>query len=129
MDRSKPNLGPGSSLDDVMAHFGVRGMRWGVRRKSGGSSHPETEDAKKTAVSTAKVKSSGTKSLSTKDLQDLVTRMNLEQQYSRLSTQNKKENPGIKFAKELLINVGKQQATSIASGLAAKQIAKVLAGK
>jgi hypothetical protein len=35
--------------------------------------------------STQKIKIGGTKALTTKELQDLVTRMNLEQQYTRLA--------------------------------------------
>jgi hypothetical protein len=37
------------TFDDMLAHFGVRGMRWGVRKKSGStkSGDGEKKDAKK----------------------------------------------------------------------------------
>lgn len=119
---------PGDSLDDVMAHFGVKGMKWGVRKRSK-DSDPSSPDAARAASSAAIIKTSGTKALSNKDLQDLVTRMNLERQFSTLSSQSKTENAGVKFAKELLIGVGKQQAQKYASDFAGKQIAKALAVK
>jgi hypothetical protein len=59
-------------------------MRWGIRSRSG-SKTPPSEDAQKAKVHLAVVKRSGTKALSNKDLQELVTRMNLEQQYANLS--------------------------------------------
>jgi len=78
-------------------------MHWGVRRDrsvpkevtlkttpgkkvkaKGGNYQPASEDAKTVAVLKRTAKKSTTDSLSNKDLQTMVTRMNLEQQYSRL---------------------------------------------
>lgn len=92
----------------TLMHYGVKGMHWGIRRGStdtgpssdvhvsrrksglvktqGGKNHPPHEDAIKAAIARQKAKTSSTDALSTKELQDLVTRMNLEQQYSRLKT-------------------------------------------
>jgi hypothetical protein len=94
----------------VLEHHGVKGMHWGVRRgdsagggstevtvrakpgrhvkTSGGKRQGAHEDAIKTAISKQKARKSTTDALSTKELQDLVTRLNLEQQYSRLVTQD-----------------------------------------
>jgi hypothetical protein len=71
-------------------------MKWGRRRGSkptynksvrvAGTPAPRaSEDAKKTSGYQAKVKAGGTAALSTKELQELVTRQNLEAQYSRLN--------------------------------------------
>jgi hypothetical protein len=71
-------------------------MKWGRRRArpsyekstrvSGGSPAPRaSEDAKKTGGYQARAKAGGTAALSTKELQELVTRQNLEQQYARLN--------------------------------------------
>jgi len=85
MDGPRPGPRAGSSVDDVLEHYGVRGMRWGKRKKSsGGTSSKSTSDAKNVASSRSKVKTGGTKTLTTPELQALVTRMNLEQQYSNL---------------------------------------------
>lgn len=99
--------------EDVLQHFGVKGMRWG-RRKSvvptevtvsaepgrrakatGGTGQRASEDAQRTAVYKQKAKASTTDSLSTKELQELVNRMNLEQQYSRLANPQNGNNKSI----------------------------------
>lgn len=124
----RPDAGnrPGGSLDDVLNHYGVKGMHWGVRKKRSDSG-PSSPDADRAKAHASTVKVHGTKALSNKDLQDLVTRMNLEQQFSTLQQKSKKENPGVKFAKELLIGIGKEQAGKLARDQLAKQLAKGLA--
>jgi hypothetical protein len=71
------------TADDVLAHFGVKGMKWGVRRNK--PSMPASDDSARATAVRTKVKTGGTKALSNKELQDLITRMNLEQQYARLN--------------------------------------------
>jgi hypothetical protein len=70
------------TIEDVLAHFGVKGMKWGVHREG---KHPISEDAKSAGDALTKSKKSGVHSLSNKELQSLVNRMNLEQQFSRLN--------------------------------------------
>lgn len=78
---------------DVLAHYGIRGMHWGVRRsRKQIDNAPEPDDAPEhtraqTLHTTAK--SHGTRKLSNKELQDLTQRLNLEQQYTRLTTSEK----------------------------------------
>jgi len=78
-------------LEVELAHYGVKGMRWGVSRTRA-QIDADSEDV--TKVKTAKAvisKNRGsTDPLSNKELQDVVTRMNLEQQYSRLSARPSK---------------------------------------
>lgn len=126
------------AVKNVLAHHGVRGMRWGVRRGrgSGGSAPrktstpkpPKSEDASKAHKSASSAKSHGTDHLSNHELQHLVNRMNLEQQYSRLSSTSKasRVSAGKKFTKEILGNVAKQQVTKLANEGATKLIAKTL---
>ena len=102
--------------DDILAHYGVKGMRWGVITKkvgaaytkartedttpvgvtvkappgkqiktSGGKYQDTSDDAIRAATAKQKAKTSGLQSLSNKEMQDLVSRMNLEQQYNRLN--------------------------------------------
>lgn len=81
-----------------LSHYGVKGMRWGVRRSdsSGGSSAPAAKPAPKPRLSAdarsaenafGKINRGGTGSLSNQELQGLVTRLNLEQQYHRLTSE------------------------------------------
>lgn len=108
------------TIDEFLAHYGIRGMKWGVRRKNAPSvSSPDATKAKEVA---AVVKKHGTKAVSNKELQDLVTRMNLEQQYSSLSKKSQKKNPAAKFVTDVLVNVGKQQVSRIINDAATKQV-------
>ena len=96
---------------EFISHFGVKGMRWGVRKgrtppaptevkaesivkspknkktkikTEGGHNHPATEDAIKAAISQQKLAKSGHAALTNRELQELATRMNLEQQVTTL---------------------------------------------
>lgn len=139
----------GESLTDALAHYGVKGMKWGVRKRSGdrsaptdvevkktpgkkvqttgGKNQPASEDAVKTAISKQKAKSSSTDALSTKELQEMVNRMNLEQQYGRLTEAQK--SPGQKFVSNLLLNAGKQQAQAIVNQEVGKAVGGYMAKK
>jgi len=110
--------------DANLAHYGVLGMKWGVRKPegappgpassvvkkqsrkgiktTGGERNPASEDAVKSALSKQIAKKSGTHSLSNQDLQQLVNRMNLEQNYSRLQDGDPNHNRAGKFIKALL---------------------------
>lgn len=77
-----------TTIDDVLAHYGVRGMKWGVRKKGGSVSSapkPISEDAKTAAAAREKAKKSGPESLTNQEMRAVVERMNLEQQYAKLN--------------------------------------------
>jgi hypothetical protein len=113
------------ALGMFLSHVGVRGMRWGVHRsrssrsaaaRGKASTHRRgtvSPDAARAQQLKRTVKKSGTQALSNKDLQDLVTRMNLESQHGRLNEQH--VNSGKKFITNVLKDVGRQQATSLAA--------------
>jgi hypothetical protein len=123
------------SVDEFLAHFGVKGMHWGVRRgRDDSGSDNVHEDHAKAAQLKGVVKKHGTKALSNDDLQTLVTRLNLESQHGRLNPAE--VGLGKKALNELLGiggNVGKQQATTFGNKYAAKgiemAIKKAAAGK
>lgn len=119
------------TLEGTLAHYGIKGMKWGIRRRRGADGLVEkSEDVKRAEAARAKVGKKGdTRALSNKELQDLVTRMNLEQQFSKLSVQNKKTNPALKFVADTLVNVGKQEAQKMAQQQLAQLVAKQLAKK
>lgn len=103
--------------EEDLTHFGVKGQRWGVRRESttpstskestpvtvttkpnsskistkGGERQTASEDAKRAAMARQKLKKSGANSLNNKEMQDLVTRMNLEQQLTKLTEPQKSQ--------------------------------------
>lgn len=73
-------------------HFGVKGMKWGVRkdRKRSISSKRSRSDSKDYTESRDLLKKSPNK-LSNAELRKINERLNLEQQYSNLTTSQKKK--------------------------------------
>jgi hypothetical protein len=97
------------TLDDVLEHYGIKGMKWGVRRtreqiarargkriEKGKPVTPVSEDAKRARASAEKVQKEGVSSLSNQELQQLNKRLNLERNYSDLTTPKKKGEGGKK---------------------------------
>jgi hypothetical protein len=93
LDEDMPDsLKQSDAVDEFLEHYGIRGMKWGVRRKSSKSSSPEPDDApehtRARSLHTV-AKTRGTRKLTNKDLEDLNKRLNLEQNYSNLTTKTK----------------------------------------
>lgn len=122
---------------DYLVHYGVLGMKWGVRKRTYSSNslpkkssvttnkknkkssnrasgtfravNTSTNDAKKvidalSRMSSKKSKGSDYSKLSNEELQKRINRLNLEQQYDRLS--NAKVRTGSDMAKDILDIVG-----------------------
>lgn len=80
-------------LENFLQHYGVKGMHWGVRKNRGGGGvrakvpANSSEDHQQASLIRAKAKQSGgIHALSNAELRSLTERMNLEQQYSRLTS-------------------------------------------
>ena len=96
------------SDSDIM-HFGVLGMKWGVRKKKNSVSRKEQKKRanKKTSRDYNEVdflRKREVKSLSNAQLKKAITRMQLEQQYKQLSEKDKSElyKFGKKFVNDLM---------------------------
>ena len=127
-------------VEDILAHHGVKGMKWGVRRSGptavsvsdrrksvktrGGKGLPAHPDAIPARVIGQKVKKSGLKALSDDELQAYAKRMNLEQNVQRLQYHNAPA--AKKFALGLVGKTGQQQASDVSNKVATAQVAKLM---
>lgn len=98
-------------VDDFLAHHGVKGQKWGVRR-SRAERVAASSDSTTVKAHRSTAKSSGVKALSNKELEEVVRRMNLEQQYKRLSAGDKSR--GRKLVESLLGDMAKQHIADLA---------------
>ena len=102
---------------DFLEHYGVKGMRWGVRRKRPRGA--ASEDAQRHAANRKK----NVSELSDRDLQQLVNRMNMEQQVGKLKKSSVKK--GNNYVKELLaIGVTANAVIAFAASPAGQKLAK-----
>lgn len=118
------------TFEDVLKHYGIKGMRWGVHRDnpSGGSSssgHGPSHDAVAAKEHKAKVRKGGLDALSNSELESLVKRMNLEKQFNSLQPPPPSARAK-KLVADTLLNAGKQQLQKAANDQISKQIAKAL---
>lgn len=130
-------------VDNILTHFGKKGMRWGVRTKSstgpqsvgikdkgkklktsGGSGHPAHADAVRVRTAGRIGKKSGLKALSDDDLQRYTKRLNLESQVKRLNYHEK--NIALRFVATVLGQSGKSAASSLGNEVASHQVKKHL---
>lgn len=128
------------NVDDILEHFGTKGMHWGVRRARAADGRVRgpsrstrggiSADAAKAKESHSTIKTHGVAALSNQDLQHLVSRMNLEQQYTRLTTSNTNQNKVKKgySAIKAVLGVAKtvQEVHSVANSPMMKDLKKQL---
>lgn len=106
--------------EQFIQHFGVKGMKWGViRDKVRGNPAVKLASASEDHKRAHKVKSQaklvGVHTLSNKDLQDVINRMNLEVSYKNLKTVEHEQSllgKGKKWAANFVTDVLKDAAAS-----------------
>lgn len=118
MELAMTTIPQGSNLDDILEHYGVKGMKWGVHKRAPRQTEPNSADANRVGAVKTRVKTQKTTRILTNDeLKDAIKRMQLEQDFSRLSggldktrTQKAKS-----FVAKILGDAGKQGAQQVAN--------------
>lgn len=110
---------------NYLKHYGVLGMRWGVRRphtlasKSKKNKRLSSHEPIRDDYSKAHNKKN-VKYMSDAELRSRVNRLQMEQQYSSLSKRDKKI--GSKIVTEILVKSGKQAVSNYTSKYMAKGV-------
>lgn len=122
-----------NTVEGVLEHYGIKGMRWGVRRTRAQLDADSADASTKKQLQTVVKKNRGsTDPLSNQELQALVTRLNLEQQYSNLTTKETaktRQYAGKKFVSDVVTNVAKNQIQYTLNTVAQQQINTALKKK
>lgn len=102
-----------AEVEEFLAHYGVKGMRWGVKRGVVNDRVPRTKkentvrDSRKTALKRRQV-------LSDKNLDQLVKRLEQEKKLKNLLDEDLA--PGRTATKKLLANAGTKVAATVLAG-------------
>ena len=122
---------------DFIEHFGVRGMRWGVRRSRGGvekgkkeSGKKDDSDGPKKVVGKTKTEGKSAATMSDAQLKKVNARLQMEKQYKDLTKLPPSKGAAVtKFFADVAVNVARTQITSVANDLASQKIGAALASK
>ena len=118
-------------IDESLYHYGVKGMKWGVKKakdsisesrneRSAAKKAPASSDHDTATAARKKASQGGLSKLSNKELQDAITRMNLESQYKTLQAKNP-------TPQQAAMNYGKKIALSVAQDMAKTTMKNVVA--
>lgn len=106
------------SFDNQLFHYGIKGMRWGIRRTAEELGHiTEGSSRGLNAVSNLKRRKSNrlnpaAKNMTDDELRRVINRINLEKQYSDLT--RKDTSRGLDTVKDILAVVGSVAAITVA---------------
>lgn len=118
---------PDNKVDayEFLAHYGIKGMRWGVRRRRSSDSSPATSSKKSAEHLQAQaLRKKSISEMSNAELKALTTRMNLEKQYADLNKST--ASAGQRFVADLLVNTARNVAAQQLQRFATQGLALAL---
>ncbi len=93
-------------VDEVLAHYGVLGMKWGKRRSRQEIEEARSPESRQLSSTITKAKETKVSSLTNREIQEAITRMSLERQFQ----QNVElASPGRRFVIDLLKDAAVQE--------------------
>lgn len=114
-------------FDEYLAHYGVKGMKWGVRKDRQGNSAKRissktsskisksmTKRKTKTAKGSRSATNKNRRELSDSELNDLIGRLEKERKLKTLLDNDVA--PGKTFVRTVMTDAGKQALTTVAKG-------------
>jgi len=115
-------------LRTTLAHYGILGMHWGIRRTnpSGGNVRDISGDSQSAKVALSKARKHGIESLTNAELKAATERINFEENFKTARAKSSKRAAVGRFAKELLLDIGKQEFRKAVAAEGAKQVGKLL---
>lgn len=115
-------------FNNVLIHHGVKGMKWGVRRSkealSRGSKKFAPSKKDRNAQSRRKDAVSRRRTLSDRDLDDLIKRIEKERRLKTLVNEDLR--PGRTFVKKTLVSSGGKVAAAVATGAGVAAISAIV---
>ena len=116
MDSVEKVFAQADNVDDILAHFGVKGMRWGVRKRKAQQQHqngPKSDQAAKVADIIKNIQKNGIGAATNDDLKMLEQRIKLETKYKELFPPKKSlTRRGLEVTERILWDVGEKQANA-----------------
>lgn len=128
------NAGPGSSNKSDKTRAEKRADKKAQRafdRKAAVVKPTKSEEAKTAAVARKRSEKHGTDLLTNKELQDMVTRMNLEQQYQNLMDNKKAQSArsaGTKYIGGMLLDIGSTVVKDVATDYLKSKVEEAMSG-
>lgn len=109
-------------MNNSLFHWGIPGMKWGVRRANRRAAAQDRQSEDHKAV--AGLRKKKVSEMSNDELKKLTTRLQLEQQLKDLSARD--VGIGKKFVAEVLSNAGKQLASKYVVSAVEKGVPEIL---
>lgn len=117
----KPVMKHETTVEDILVHFGVKGMKWGKRK------NPASGDSAAATSTRTTAKKKGVHTVSNNELQAAIRRMQLEQDFKRLSVNEK--SAATRWVSNALLEIGKREVQQrVAKKVATTVIKKAATG-